>query len=176
MPAHPDQAPPAKAKVRQYHVRECYDWVWVCLGEPAHDVPPFGEWDDPQFHKVFCGPYTARASGPRIIENFLDVAHFPFVHGGYLGDEDYPEIKDYAVERTAEGVVAKDITVYQPNADGTGIGRDVTYTYKVYRPLTAYLIKTSGELAFSILFAVTPVTELESVGWMYVNMNDVQGA
>ena len=112
---------------------------------------------------------------PRVIENFLDVAHFPFVHGGYLGDEDYAEIKDYEVERTSEGVVARDITVYQPNADGTGIGRDVTYTYKVYRPLTAYLIKTSGDLAFSIYFAVTPISEVESVGWMYVNMNDVQG-
>ena len=51
----------------------------------------------------------------------------------------------------------------------------MTYTYKVYRPLTAYLIKTSGDLAFSIYFAVTPISEVESVGWMYVNMNDVQG-
>jgi phenylpropionate dioxygenase-like ring-hydroxylating dioxygenase large terminal subunit len=175
MPAHPRQTPPAKARTIQYHVCERYGWVWVCLGQPARDVPVFEEWDDPSFHKVFCGPYYASASGPRIIENFLDVAHFPFVHGGYLGDEDYPEIKDYEVERTQNGVIARDITVYQPNADGTGIGRDVTYTYKVLRPLTAYLIKTSSDLAFSIFFAVTPVTELESVGWMYVNMNDVQG-
>ena len=175
MPAHPKQMPPTKARTIQYPVCERYGWIWVCLGQPTRDVPVFEEWNDSSFHKVFCGPYTANASGPRIIENFLDVAHFPFVHGGYLGDEDYPEIKDYEVERTTEGVVAKDITVYQPNADGTGIGRDVTYTYKVLRPLTAYLIKTSGDLAFSIFFAVTPVTELESIGWMYVNMNDVQG-
>ncbi len=175
MPAHPEQTPPARARTIQYHVVERYGWVWVCLGEPAQDIAKFDEWDDPDFHCVPCGPYIAHASGPRVIENFLDVAHFPFVHGGYLGDEDYPEIKDYEVERTPEGVVAKDITVYQPNADGTGIGRDVTYTYKVYRPLTAYLIKTSGDLAFSIYFVVTPVSDLESVGWMYVNMNDVQG-
>lgn len=175
IPAHPEQVPPTKARTIQFHVTERYGWVWVCLGQPARDVPVFEEWDDPGFQKVLCGPYHAKASGPRIIENFLDVGHFPFVHGGYLGDLDHPEIKDYEVERTPEGVVARDITVYQPNADGTGIGRDVTYTYKVLRPLTAYLIKTSGNLAFSIFFVVTPVTELESVGWMYVNMNDVQG-
>ncbi|MBZ0303393.1 MAG: aromatic ring-hydroxylating dioxygenase subunit alpha [Anaerolineae bacterium] len=175
IPAHPEQVPPTKARTIQYAVTERYGWVWVCLGEPAQDLPAFAEWDDSGFHNVHCGPYYAHASGPRIIENFLDVAHFPYVHGGYLGDEDYPEIKDYEVERTAEGVVATDISVYQPNADGSGVGRDVTYTYKVYRPLTAYLIKTSGDLAFSIYFAVTPVSELESIGWMYVNMNDVQG-
>lgn len=175
MPAHADQTPPAKARTIQYQAQDRFGWIWVCLGEPAYDIPCFDEWDDPSFHNVHCGPYVAKASGPRIIENFLDVAHFPFVHAGYLGDEAYPEILDYEVERTSHGVVAKDITVYQPNADGTGIGRNVTYTYKVLRPLTAYLIKTSDDLAFSIFFAVTPVSELESIGWMYVNMNDVQG-
>jgi vanillate O-demethylase monooxygenase subunit len=105
MPAHPNK------HRRLEHapfstLYERYGWIWV-LGQPTRDVPVFEEWDDPGFHKVFCGPYTANASGPRIIENFLDVAHFPFVHGGYLGDEDYPEIKDYEVERTTEGVVAR---------------------------------------------------------------------
>src|SRR5690606_23928274 len=45
MPAHPEQAPPAKARVKTYHATECYGAVWVCLGEPERGVPPLAEWD-----------------------------------------------------------------------------------------------------------------------------------
>src|ERR1700680_2086517 len=86
IPAHPNQPPPARARATVYAVKEKYDLLWVCLQTPAHDVPAFPEWDDSSFQKVASGPYRFRAHGPRVIENLLDVAHFPFVHAGYLGD------------------------------------------------------------------------------------------
>lgn len=171
IPAHPDQTPPARARVTTYRAVERYGWIWVCLGEPIRDVPPFAEWDDPAFRKVHCGPYPYQASGPRAIENFLDVAHFPYVHEGLLGDPRYPEIEDYEVETGPEGIEAKDIRVWQPDPDGTGRGAHVTYTYRVYRPLVAYFVKTSGGPAFSILFAVTPVEPARCIGWMILAMN-----
>ena len=68
-------------------------WVWVSLGDPTKDIPTFPQWDDPSFYKVHCGPYNFNASGPRAVENFLDVTHFPFAHQGYLGDPSHPESK-----------------------------------------------------------------------------------
>ncbi|MDX1994560.1 MAG: aromatic ring-hydroxylating dioxygenase subunit alpha [bacterium] len=171
MPAHPDQTPPAKAVVKTYQVCERYGMVWVCPGEPANEPPPFEEWDDASFRKVACGPYAVPVSAPRLVENFLDVAHFPYVHEGYLGDPQYPEIADYEVSTTGAGVLAENIRVYQPDPDGTGIGREVTYTYKVPRPLTAYFTKSGEGPKFAIFFTITPVTPLESVGWMWVCMN-----
>jgi len=171
IPAHPDQPPPAKAKVKTYQARERYGLLWVSLGEPAHDVPPLPEWGDPAYRRVLCGPYHLRASAPRAIENFLDVAHFPYVHEGLLGDQSHPEIDDYEVETGPEGITAKDIRVWQPNPDGTGEGKAVTYTYRVFRPLTAYFVKTTAGPNFSILFAATPVDLLESTGWMWISMN-----
>ena len=53
------------------------------------------------------GPYPFKAQGPRIIENFLDVGHFPFVHAGFLGDPSHTEVGDYEVETTSDGVVAR---------------------------------------------------------------------
>lgn len=170
MPAHPEQTPPVKAVVKTYTARECYDMVWVTLGDPAHDVPPFPEWHDPEHRKVACGPYTVHASGPRAIENFLDVAHFPFVHEGYLGDQDHCEIADYQAVTSDKGVVAEDIRLWQPDPDGTGEGKQVSYTYKVFRPLTAYFTKLATA-SFAIFFNVTPVDPLESIGWMWVSMN-----
>ena len=167
-PAHPNQKPPVTAHTKVYSAQERYNWIWVTLGNPAHDIPEFSEWTAPDFHKIHCGPYTYNASGPRAVENFLDVTHFPFVHQGYLGDPNFPEVNDYQVETTPEGVTAKDITVYQPDPDGSGKGAYITYTYKVLRPLTAYFVKSSSGPRFAMYFTVTPVSERQSIAWTYV--------
>lgn len=171
IPAHPEQTPPPKAHARTFFTQVRYGLVWVALEEPPHNVPPFPEWDDPAFRKILCGPYAVKASGPRIVENFLDVAHFPFVHGGILGDPSRPEISDYEAEITDEGVVARRVRVYQPNGYGDGRGAEVEYTYKVLRPLTAYLLKESEGPRFSILLAITPHDTTESTVWMWMAMN-----
>ncbi len=170
-PAHPGQTPPEKARARVYQAREKYNWIWVTLGNPAFGIPTFPHWDDPSFHKIHCGPYSYKASGPRAVENFLDVTHFPFVHGGYLGDPAYPEVNDYEVEVDADGVTAKDISVWQPDPDGTGQGARVTYTYRVVRPLSAYFVKSSIGPRFAMYFTVTPVAQDHSIAWTYVAMD-----
>jgi phenylpropionate dioxygenase-like ring-hydroxylating dioxygenase large terminal subunit len=171
IPAHPGQTPPDKARVKTYQAREQYGLAWVSLGQPEADVPPFPEWDDPTFRKMLCGPYSVQASGPRIVENFLDVGHFPFVHEGLLGDRGRPEIADYQTERGPEGVVARGVRVYQPDGYGTGQGDVVQYVYKAFRPLTAYLLKESAGPRLSILLTITPHDRLDSTAWMWMAMN-----
>jgi phenylpropionate dioxygenase-like ring-hydroxylating dioxygenase large terminal subunit len=105
------------------------------------------------------------------VENFLDVAHFPFVHAGLLGDEAHAEINDYEVESDAEGVVARNVNVWQPDPDGTGRGKMVSYTYRVLRPLTAYFSKHTDEGDFAIQLNVTPVDEGNCIGWMCIALN-----
>src|SRR5579883_68878 len=156
IPAHPTQPIPRRVQVQTYHVQERYDLIWVAIGEPARDVPPFPAWDDPTFRKLLCGPYGPYdLCGLRAIENFLDVAHFPFVHEGILGDLAHPEIEDYVTTIDSEGVLSKGVSVYQPDPYGTGQGDVVAYTYRALRPFTAYLEKESDQARFSILFCVT---------------------
>ena len=171
IPAQPEQPPPARARATVYRAAERYGLVWVSLGRPVQDIPPFPEWDDNSFHKVAAGPYLFRAHAPRVIENFLDVGHFPFVHAGFLGDPKHTEIADYEVETNSDGILAKDIAVWQPDPDGTGQSARVKYTYKVPRPLIAYFLKSHGEQRFSIFNCVTPVSERESVAWLTMALN-----
>lgn len=171
IPAHPDQSPPSKACVKTYTSKEKYGYVWVCLGLPTMDITAFPEWEDSSFRKIYCGPYHANASGPRLVENFLDVAHLPFVHEGLLGDRKHAEINDYEVKTDAKGITASDIRIWQPDPDGTGVGAPVVYTYKVFRPLTAYFTKESSKQGFSIFMSVTPVSLVESKMWMIIAMN-----
>lgn len=170
MPAHPGQAPPAKACVVTYHARNEYGAVWVCLGTGDADIPRFELLEDPTHNVLMAGPYRVHASGPRVIENFLDVGHFPFVHGGILGDRSRPEIEDYEAIVDDRGVLATGVKVYQPDPYATGQGSTVTYTYRVHRPLAASFIK-HGEHSFGMLLAVTPHDVVDSTAWMWMAMN-----
>ena len=167
MPAHPDQTPPAKACAATFLARESHGVVWATLGDGTSDIPRFDLMDDPSHNVLLAGPYHIRASGPRVIENFLDVGHFPFVHEGTLGDRARPEIDDYEARIDAGGVVATGVKVYQPDPYGTGRGSTVTYTYRVHRPLTASLVK-HGERSFGILLSVTPHDVVDSTAWMWM--------
>ena len=172
IPAHPDQTLPKRAQVKTYRVQERYNLVWVAIGEPIQDVPPFPEWQDLTYRKLLCGPNGPfELCGLRAIENFLDIAHFPFIHEGILGDAAYPAIEEYKTTIESDGVVSKGVSVYQPNPYGTGQGGVVAYTYRAVRPLTAYLVKESEETRFSILFCVTPHTALKSTLWMWMALN-----
>ena len=174
MPAHPAQPPPARAHTTVYLVKERYGLVWVCLGDPALDVPAFPEWEDASFSKIPAGPYLYRAHGPRVVENFLDVAHFPFVHMGYLGDPSQTEVGDYEAEIREDGVVTQEIPVWQPDPDGTGKSAKVAYTFHVPRPLTATFMKVHGKNRFAMFSCVTPAGERESIVWLIMALNYAQ--
>ncbi|MFN8378834.1 MAG: aromatic ring-hydroxylating dioxygenase subunit alpha [Anaerolineae bacterium] len=174
IPAHPEQVPPARAHTVTYHARVAYDMVWVCLGDPAPEIAPFEEWNDERYRKILCGPYEFHATGPRMVENFLDVAHFPFVHEHTLGTKERPEIPDYDVTTDETGVTASNIRVFQPNPDGTGVSKWVHYTYRVYRPLVAYFRKEADQ-KFAILLMVTPIEEVQSLMWMWMVMTHGEG-
>lgn len=171
IPSQPALTPPLKAKANVFHATEEHGLIWACLGEPKDDLPVIPELDDPSYRKLLAGPYTFHAQGPRIIENFLDVAHLPIVHGGWLGDSEHAEMPDYAVEVTDDGIIARDIAVWQPDPDGVGRPAKVLYTYQVHRPLTASFRKVHNGQSFLMVDIVTPVDEHHSIAWAILAMN-----
>jgi phenylpropionate dioxygenase-like ring-hydroxylating dioxygenase large terminal subunit len=177
IPAHPSQIPPVKAHANVFRAQERYGLVWVCVGEPRHGLPQFAELEDAAYRTLIAGPYAFAAQGPRIIENFLDVAHLPVVHGGWLGDGEHAEMPDYTVETTAEGIVARDIAVWQPDPDGAGRAAKVMYTFTVDRPLTASFRKRHEDHddhdgpTFVMVDVVTPVDGEHSIVWALLAMN-----
>jgi phenylpropionate dioxygenase-like ring-hydroxylating dioxygenase large terminal subunit len=170
-PSHPAQAPPPTAHVKVYSATEAFGYIWASLGSPSLGVPPFPEWGDANYRKIICRPFAYGAAATRAVENFLDVGHFPFVHGGLLGDLDHTAIEDYQVSATPEGILATDVKVWQPDPDGTGVGRYVNYTYGTRRPFTAYFSKDSDGNKYMIQLNVTPIDELNCMAWMTIAMN-----
>ena len=74
---------------------------------------------------------------PARVENFLDIAHFPFVHTDVLGAEPYTEVEPYKVEireQDDEGLDHK-VRFFQPVAARSAEGGITTdYEYRVPAP------------------------------------------
>jgi phenylpropionate dioxygenase-like ring-hydroxylating dioxygenase large terminal subunit len=173
IPAHPTQAAALGAKARVFQVRVRYDLVWVCLGIPAGEVPTFPEWDDAAFNKVSAGPYRFKACATRVLEDFLDAGHYPFVHASQMGGSKNFEMQEYNVTSSDSGLVSDEIHVrriWRDDPGGTGeVG--VSYSYRVLRPLTAQYTKRYGGERFCMLDTVTPVDEVESLVWSVMAFN-----
>ncbi|HEV2157859.1 aromatic ring-hydroxylating dioxygenase subunit alpha [Bradyrhizobium sp.] len=158
-PAHPTTRPTSRAAAFRHHAVERYGYIWVCMGNPVAAVPPFPVWEDASYRKVQAGPYYYNANALRAVENFLDPAHFPFVHANLNGNPDDPdELVDYDVVLTDEGLRTSEITLFQPYGDHRGIPINAVYHYYCFRPTTAYFNKKTGEVErFCTFMAVTPV-------------------
>jgi phenylpropionate dioxygenase-like ring-hydroxylating dioxygenase large terminal subunit len=185
IPSQPRQRLPENACAKTFLAEERYGLVWVCLGKPARAVLPFPEYDDPRLRKVLCGPYEVACSGPRIVENFLDMAHFGFIHAGILGDPARAEVRDCRVEPWSDGagntgVIATECFAWQPQTNSLAHGgSEVEYTYRVVRPLTAILTKVpQAQQGFreAISLHVQPLEEEASRVWIILALTDFDSA
>ncbi|HEX7864711.1 MAG TPA: aromatic ring-hydroxylating dioxygenase subunit alpha [Variovorax sp.] len=135
-------------------VQARYGSLWVCpSGRPARPLFDFPEYGEPGRRLVDCGGIGVAVSGLRVIENFLDMAHFPFVHADYLGKVPHTEVAQYQVQvEPATGEIwATDCRFWQPRASAAhdASGSEVLYKYRVMQPFSAMLYKSSfraGEL------------------------------
>lgn len=130
---------------RMLPVRRRYGHVWTSLGAPPAEVFDIPEAEQPGRRLVEVGVVRVRCSPLRAIENFLDIAHFPFVHTDILGAEPHTEVAKYEVEirEKEDEVWATQVKFYQPQAAksaSTGITTD--YMYRVPAPTCSVLYKT----------------------------------
>ncbi|MDE2396532.1 MAG: aromatic ring-hydroxylating dioxygenase subunit alpha [Burkholderiales bacterium] len=137
----------AGAGGREFAAQERYGYVWVCAGTPpARPLFAFPEYSEPGRRIVDCDGIGVAVSGLRMVENFLDMGHFSFVHPTYLGDPGRTEVAPYqvAVDPATDEIWATDCRFYQPRTSGSATaGVEAHYRYRVMQPMTAMLYKTS---------------------------------
>ncbi len=192
VPALPQFQPPAGHRAGAFDVQEAHGLLWVRLaagpqGEGEGDaiaaglpLPAFAAESDARLRKLNCGPYDVAASAPRIVENFLDMSHFGFVHEGWLGARDAAAIDDYRVEPTPTGLLATGCKAWQPQSNlHSTTAAQVEYTYEVTGPYAAVLTKLpeSGTTAVegwreSIALYICPVTPESSRVWFRLAVAD----
>ena len=130
--------------------RQRYGCLWTTLGTPATDLLPVPEADETDRRMIVCGAISVKTSGLRIVENFLDMAHFPFVHTDILGAEPHTEVTQYTTEirRDVDEVWATNCQFFQPQAALSATGGIMTqYMYRVANPFATILYKTCPNAA-----------------------------
>ncbi|PHR85902.1 MAG: (2Fe-2S)-binding protein [Blastopirellula sp.] len=125
-----------------------YGYIWCVLGEPTKGIFEIPEYSEPDRRIMNALSVGINTSPPRAVENFLDMAHFPFVHDGILGEEPHTEVVEYQVDYNEEAgeIWATDCKFYQPKAamaSTEGVMAD--YIYRVPHPFCAVLYKSSPE-------------------------------
>lgn len=163
----------ASADGRAVPAQVQYGYVWVCAGgAPAKPLFAFPEYSEAGRRIVDCDGIGVAVSPLRMIENFLDMGHFPFVHPTYLGELPMTEVAPYKVQidEEADEIWATECRFYQPRSSrAASTGLDVQYRYRVMQPMSAMLYKTSaprpGEMDAIGLF-VQPLDEEHIIAYV----------
>jgi vanillate O-demethylase monooxygenase subunit len=156
---------PKQARVDAFHAREQSGLIWVCLGdEPMFDPPEFPEWGNEDFKILQGHIYDWKTSAHRRLENFMDFAHFAYVHDGVLGSSDSPEVPDHDVWRETESELQFFRAVQEPIGGLTGYEStedlvDVEYSYRLTIPISIHFDRhyLPGEARYVLFLAVSPV-------------------
>lgn len=176
IPAVPGFAPPASHTACAHEVCEAFGLAWVRLQPSDAALPTFAAEDDAHLRRLLCGPYGVATSAPRIVENFLDLSHFGFVHEGWLGDRAHTRIDAHRIAPMPHGFEALDCSAWQPQSNAlSSEGSTVAYRYQLTAPFTALLEKlpqAQGGYRDVIGLFVCPVDPEHSRVWFRLAVTD----
>lgn len=121
----PGNPVPKKARVDAYPTEEKFGWVWAFLGDTPEAerprIPDLPYFDQADQYKMTYGEFKWNAHYDRTLENSLDIAHAPFVHGGSFGNREEPEVEDYTVEELSEWARRATVTLKPPKRNVRGL-------------------------------------------------------
>ena len=78
---------PPKANLKSLHVEEKYGLVWLCPNEPDAPIPEVAADSDSSFTRLNTKMQIWNTDSTRMIDNMLDISHFPYTHRGTFGIE-----------------------------------------------------------------------------------------
>ena len=167
--ADPDARIPEKLGLKTCRTEQRYGIIWVCLKDnPAWPLPYWRHLEDSQFQSMFVPPGKWQVAAGRHVENFNDVAHFPWVHGATFDGEMDAAFPLYQVEQTDYGLSFR--LPYQEPGNRFPDGRDdlqnreVVYSYELTFPFSTLLEVDVQESDYIqvILDTVCPISAHES--------------
>lgn len=101
VPALGDRRPPERAVTGvPWGLTELHGLIWLAPEPAVSDPHPFPEWEDPAFSVARSEIVRTNAGAALLVDNFLDAAHFPFVHRATFGVDEAAEVHDRGVTRT----------------------------------------------------------------------------
>lgn len=170
---------PARASCgAAWGVEERYGLVWLAPSEPRHPIPELPEFGDPDWYEArLDGVWGAGAA--QMVDNFLDVAHFPFTHRGSFGDPDDRVVQDYEVVRDGWSFTARHEHVARHVDDSGDYGehqeRVQAYTYTPPHAIHLLLTHPGDGSQMSMAFLMQPIDRSTTRLWVLDFHKEVEG-
>jgi phenylpropionate dioxygenase-like ring-hydroxylating dioxygenase large terminal subunit len=169
IPARPEGASiPVKARTESYRTVEHDGLVWVALQEPVAPLPawPIPDGQRADFRVVLLPGETWNSSAGRAVDNFLDIAHLPFVHPSVLATDDNARVDDYQVVDTPSGFFFERWGTEPANAHSAGDSR-THWEYFLHLPFTAHIRKTTDSGRVTIVSLLGAPTGAKKVTFFF---------
>jgi phenylpropionate dioxygenase-like ring-hydroxylating dioxygenase large terminal subunit len=165
VPSHPDWKIPDKLKLLTVLHEVRYGLIWVCLsGSPTNQIPVWEpEESEDNYRRFSLGPEIWNCSAGRLIENFIDNAHFSFVHQSSFGKEDSATMgAEYAFSQN-EYTMTMEFDYQATNPGDSPIGDAAELDRHMHRTLflpfcTRTVISYPNEREHVIHFNIAPVS------------------
>ena len=119
-----DRIPPRARVTSPAGLAEIGGLIFLAPSEPVGERLdlPYADADGFLHHHLV--PARARVGAGLMLDNFLDLAHFPFVHAATIGTDDALEVPELAVERDGLGMAVTS-THWFPNHEDPGVAQGI---------------------------------------------------
>jgi phenylpropionate dioxygenase-like ring-hydroxylating dioxygenase large terminal subunit len=133
-----DHRPSRSAATKPAGVAEHLGVVFVAPDPPLGDLLGVPEDGDPTFARGDLPVMEAAVGAGLMLDNFLDMAHFPFVHAATIGAPEASIVDGLEISRDGFGMTVRSEHPF-PNHEDPGVGsgirpllqhRRLTYTYR----------------------------------------------
>lgn len=178
--ADPEFPIPKNSHLPCYQAQVRYGLVWVCLGDAAMDIPEIAQDSDPTFRRINNPVDTWKVSSARMTDNFLDIAHFPWVHSGTFGNSQRTLVEKIELQDLANGFHGYEYAVVAENPpsaeissgqSGTEVNRLMTTGFCLPFAVRSTIRWETG-LENILLLVTTPVDDVTSYFTFVVWRND----
>ena len=162
------------------NVAERYGVVWVCPGQPRAPIPTIDQDADPAFRRINTGVEPWHVSAPRLVDNFMDFSHFPWVHVGTFGGAQDPIVPQLTLEQLDDDFhgYSYEVDASNPEAATITSGTEDAVVHRVMSTgfslpfLVRSTIAYDDGLEHILLLCTTPVDDLHSLFTFIVWRND----
>lgn len=175
---------PARARlVPAFGVAERYGLVWLAPEEPLADLPSFAWYGADGYDSAMTELVRTPVSAAQLVDNFLDAAHFPFVHTATFGVDEAAEVHDRGIGRDGWAVETIFDTWYRNGDDplvATGDHEAIQPQVLTKRGLASMTVVLTLDFpvtgaTLAILFVCTPETATTTRVYKLISRNDFAG-
>ncbi|WP_162941874.1 hypothetical protein [Desertimonas flava] len=160
--------------------------VWLAPQSPPEaldELVACPSYVDSRFARVWLEPSRTSAAAALLADNFLDMAHFPFVHAGTFGSADDVLVPRYEVERHGVEIGYSYVHGYLNDEDpGVAAGlrprrqtRRVTALFRLPFQMTLTLEHIESGGTTVILFTLQPESATSTVAYTCVLRDHIGG-